>query len=39
MYHYKLFYHVEIFFEKKKVFGECKSQIFFIRDQNAGRGD
>jgi len=24
---------------KKKVFGGCKSQIFFIGDQNAGRGD
>ena len=26
------------FFEKK-VFSGCKSQIFFIGDQNAGRGD
>ena len=26
------------FFEKK-VFGGCKSQIVFIGDQNAGRGD
>ena len=26
------------FFEKK-VFGGCKSQLFFIGDQNAGRGD
>jgi len=32
MYLYKLFYHVEIF--RKKVFGGCKSQIFFIEDQN-----
>ena len=26
------------FFEKK-VFGVCKSQIFFVGDQNGGRGD
>ena len=26
-------------FKKKKVFGGYKRQIFFIRDQNAGRGD
>ena len=32
MYHYKIFYHVE-------VFGGCKNQIFFIGDQNVGRGD
>ena len=32
-----LFDHVEIF-RKKKVFGKCKSQIFFIGDKNAGRG-
>ena len=35
MYHYKLFYHVEIF-KKKKVFGGCKNQIFFIGDQMWG---
>ena len=38
MYHYKIIYHVEIF-RKKKVFDGFKSQIFFIGDQNAGRGD
>ena len=37
MYYYKLFYHVEIF--AKKVFGGCKSQIFLIGYQIAGRGD
>ena len=37
MYHYKLFFHVEIL--QKKIFGGCKSQIFFIGDQNAGPGD
>ena len=37
MYHNKLSYPVEIF--RKKVFGGSKSQIFFIGDQNAGRGD
>ena len=26
-------------FFKKKVFGGCKNQIFFIGDQNVGRGD
>ena len=26
-------------FSKKKAFGWCKSQIFFVEDQNAGRGD
>ena len=26
-------------FKKKKVFGGCKNQIFFIGDQNVGRGD
>ena len=31
MYHYKLLYRVEIF--RKKVFGGCKSQIFFIGDR------
>ena len=35
MYPYKLCWD----FWKKKVFGGCKSQILFIGDQNAGRGD
>lgn len=33
MYHYKLFYHAEIF--RRKGFGVCKSHMFFIGDQDA----
>ena len=38
MYHFKLFYHVEIF-RKKRFLVDVKAKFLISHDQNVGRGD